>query len=120
MSMTLMHIEHHPIDFTVPTSTYREIAELADAAIRNDETLEQTYRNDPARINVLRDVLDDTEGPFTTDREAVERFADVLESESFRNIAGDNLAELTTLACKLAGDLRTLATEHDTLHLTLL
>ncbi len=120
MSTTLMHIEHHPTDFTAPTSTYREIAELADAAIRDDETLDQTYRNDPAQINLLHDLLADTDNPVTTNREAVERFADVLESDSFRNIAGDKLAELTTLARNLAGELRMLATEHDTLHLTLL
>ena len=120
MSITLMHLEHHPTGFTVPTSTYREIAELADAAIRDDETLEQAYRDDPAQINVLRNVLDDTEGPFTTDREAVERFAAVLESAAFDHIAGDKLAELTTLARNLASELRMLAAEHDTLHLKLL
>ena len=119
MSMTLMHLEHHPTGLTVPTSTYREIAELADAAIRADETLEQAYRDDPAQINVLRNVLDDTEGPFITDREAVERFAGVLESAAFDHIAGDKL-ELTTLARDLASELRMLASEHDTLHLTLL
>ena len=119
MSTTLMHLEHHPTGFTVPTSTYREIAELADAAIRDDETLKQAYRDDPARINVLRNVLDDTEGPFTTDREAV---VSPTYSRAPRSttIAGAKLAELTTLARDLASELRMLSAEHDTLHLKLL
>ena len=50
----------------------------------------------------------------------VERFAAVLESAAFDHIAGAKLAELTTLARDLASELRMLASEHDTLHLTLL
>ena len=45
MSTTLMHIEHHPTDFTVPTRTYREIADTADIAIGNEE------RRDPTLVN---------------------------------------------------------------------
>lgn len=116
MSMTLMHIEHHPTDFTVPTDTFRRIADVADSVIEEDDTLETGDQNDPARINILHNVLIDTEGSFTTNRDAVERFADVIESERFRKTAG---AELAELAAGLGAGLRNLAAEHEILHLTL-
>lgn len=117
MSTTLMHIEHHPTDFTVPTWTYHEIADTADIAIRNDETLDRAYRNDPAQINILRNLLADTDEPFTTDHDAVNRFADVLESDAFRQAGGHELADL---AGDLAEGLRGLTSTHETVHLRLL
>ena len=111
MSTTLMHIEHHPTDFTVPTRTYREIADTADIAIRNEE------RRDPTRVNILRNLLADTDDAVTTDRNTVNRFADVLESDGFRQAGGDELADL---ARDLAEGLRGLSSTHETLHLRLL
>ena len=112
-----MHVEHHPTDFTVPTVTYREIADTADVAIRKDETLDPAYRNDPAQVNILHNLLADTDEPFTTDRNAVNRFADVLESDGFRQAGSDELADL---AEDLAEGLRGLTSTHETLHLRLL
>ena len=116
MSLHLMHINFHPTNCTLPAHTYRTISTLADIAIRGDKTLDPDYRAEPAQINVLHNVLISDDEPFTTDRQAVERFAAVLESDAFRLAASTELAEL---AGEMAQGLRALAADHETLNLTL-
>lgn len=69
--MHLVHTEYDPTGLIVPTATYGEIAEMADVAIRVGENLEPDVREDPAQVNMLRNVLPSEEnGPLTTDYEA--------------------------------------------------
>ncbi len=116
MSLHLMHVSFHPTNCTMPTDTYRTIAAMADVAIRGDKTLDPDCRADPAQINVLHNVLINEDEPFTTDRQAVERFAAVLASDAFQEAAG---TELTELAGEMSASLRALAADHETLHLSL-
>ena len=114
MSMHIVHIEYHPTGFTVLT-TYREIADMADVGIRAGENVGADVREDPVQVNTVRNVLpSEDDGTFTTDHEAVEQFACVLESDAFGEAAG---TEPTILALVLARGLRGLAPEHETLHL---
>lgn len=117
---TLARVECETADFTVDDATFWEIALTANIAIRNDPTLPDEDRERPARINLLGGLLSDTEGAITASAEDVERFAAVLESRRFAAAAGDDGTELTTLAGKLARELRTLAAKRETLRLSLI
>ena len=80
--------------FSVPTPTLRDVADMADAAIRADEDLDPDAGEDPAQVNTLRNVLvSEATGPFTVDRKAVVRFAGVPEGDTFRRGRRDRTDE---------------------------
>ena len=80
--------------FSVPTPTLREVADMADAAIRADEDLDPDAGEDPAQVNTLRNVLvSEATGPFTADRKAVVRFAGVPVGDTFRRGRRDRTDE---------------------------
>ena len=115
MSMTLMHVEYHPTNVTHPTAEFRRIADWLNERLKTDQRLDPAERADPKSVNLLWNIVEDTEGPMTTDAAAVRRFQKIVE----RNTRGND-DETAVAAREIADRMAELAEEHDPLHFALL
>ena len=115
MSMTLMHVEYHPTNVTHPTAGFRRIADWLNERLKTDQQLDPAERADPKSVNLLWNIVEDTEGPTTTDAAGVRRFQEIVE----RNTRGND-DETAVAAREIADRMAELAEQHDPLHFALL
>ena len=110
----LMHTSYHATNVMSTKQSFDAIAAWLDDKIAADPALEPAERKDPASLNLLRNVLIDDEPPLTADRNAVQRFCEIVESAAAAE-TGDR--ELADAALEVSQAMKALADEHDPVHL---
>ena len=115
MSVTLMHVEYEPTNVTHPSAGFRRLADWLNERLKTDTRLEPAERADPKSVNLLWNIVEDTEGPMTVDAAGVRRFQEIVE----RNTRGND-DEVAAAAREIADRMAELAETHDPLHLALL